>query len=68
MDEEYKELDHAQVQVWRCGPGWMVSWSMRDDTGDVISHGGVSLGSTTRPTDGADPVTAALRVILDALV
>ena len=68
MEDEYPELDHAQVQLWRCGVGWMVSWSMSDDTGDCISKGGVSLATTTRPTTGKDPVTAALRVILDALV
>ncbi len=66
MELDNEELDHCSVSIWRCGVGWMVSYSCRGESGDLLRHGGVTVPATRRPTTGVDPLTAALRVLVEA--
>ncbi len=47
MNEEM--LDHATINVWRFGEGWMVSCSIRDEMGRQVGQWGTTV--LTLPVD-----------------
>jgi len=61
------QIDHLHISVWSCMGAWMYSYSVRDESGDLITSGGGEAIGTMRPVELHDPEAGWRRIVYEII-